>query len=161
MGPGSKLALFVTLSAHLASSGLFPHLSNGVDHHSPPGQQKESVRSWWYKPRAVNHWADASYNLDLRYLKPQAPKAFPEPLSSDDLTLYWYLETTQAAEGSASFQKGGVPGSGSHPQKVLGSRSTPGQTLHYPDLSGHCPVVRPSRAHSSSRALGANRSSLL
>lgn len=46
----------------------------------------------------------ASCNLDHRSLKPQAPKAFPEPLDSDDLTHHWCLEATQETqEGSGSL----------------------------------------------------------
>lgn len=54
------------------------------------------------KHRTVKHWADAGYNLELRHLKPQTPKVFPELLSSSDSTHNWSvnlgcLEATQAA----------------------------------------------------------------
>ena len=82
----------------LASSHLFPHLSNGHDHQSPAGRTKHSMSSLWCKHWTVNHWADASYNLDLGYLKPQSPKVFLELLSSNDLRHDWCLEATQAAQ---------------------------------------------------------------
>lgn len=50
----------------------------------------------------MTHWAGANYHLDHRYLKPQAPKAFPELLGSDDLTHHQCLEATQVTQGPSS-----------------------------------------------------------
>lgn len=98
------LALFTLSNSPPASSGLFSHLLNGHDHHSLSGSPKDSTRSLWYKHRSVALGTGASCHLDHRSLKPQAPKAFPEPLGSDDLTHHWCLEATQETqEGCGSL----------------------------------------------------------
>lgn len=77
----------------------------------------------------------------------KALKAFPELLSSDDLIHYWCLEVTQAAQrGSSSLLFLSRRKTGQAvaymPQRVLGFRSAPSQSLHFAGLSKSPPCIQ-------------------
>lgn len=52
-------------------------------------------------------------------------------------------DTGTQQQPPAFFQKEGWPSSGSHPHRVLGSRSDPSQSLHYATSSGPLTVILP------------------
>lgn len=85
----------------------------------------------------MSHWADASYNLGLECSEATGTKAFPEPLSSDDLTHYQRLEATRAALGRVGQAVAHTP------RKCWVPDLPPARTCSTLTSPGHLPGVRP------------------